>query len=314
MKIRRTFALLIAIVMVFSLSSMAFATDSAPLTMTATINGTTYTFATDSYTYTNPSDNTSYTAYTALADFPAGTDLSSNIGVDFTYNGSAIKINGEDVTSAIATLKAQGEPYPVNFGSSVTKIEVVQTNGTAVYYASATAGNFSVSMNINYDTLGAFAATETGSYYQRTGYTRNTYMDVVTDDQKTMADFAYGYFSGLGLTTMTETVSSGTTPVSVLADYATLNSLSVTDSAGEQITAATTYVDAIEGVDMTYAGTYSYSGWGGASGGWMFSVQRGGETQFPGISAGYFKLMPGDVITWAYTCDLGNDLGAPMLY
>lgn len=303
---KKVISLLVAIVMVFSLSSMALAADSTLLSMTGTVGSETCTFGTESYTYTNPVSGQSFTASTALADFTVGTDLSSVV-LDITYNGTALKINGTQVST-------NGSYHGVqNFVGTTVVIEVVQTSGTAIYYAAATAGDFSVSMNINYDTLGAFAATETGSYYQRDGYTRNTYMDVVTDDQKAMADFAYGYFSDLGLSTMTETVSSGSTAVSVLADYATLNSLSVTDSAGEQITAATTYVDAIEGVDMNYAGTYTYYGWSNGSGGWMFGVLRGGELQFPGVSAGLFNLIPGDVVTWFYTCDLGYDLGYPML-
>ena len=303
---KKVISLLVAIVMVFSLSSMAFAADSTLLSMTSTLNGTTYTFETESYTYTNPVNGQSFTASTALADFPVGTDLGS-IPVDITYNGTALKIDGTQVSTS------GSYSGTVSFTASAVKIEVVQTSGTAVYYASATAGDFSVSMSINYDTLSAFAATETGAYYQRTGYTRNTYMDAVTDDQKFMAEYAIETFSGFNMSTMTQTVSSGSTPVSALVTYAAARGLTVTDSSDNPITAETTYVNAIEGVDMNYAGTYSYSGWSGASGGWMVSVQRGGVTQYPNVSAGLFKLMPGDVVTWIYTCDLGYDLGYPML-
>lgn len=303
---KKILSLLLAVVMVLSLSSMAFAADNTLLSITGTVGGTTRTFETDSYTYTNPVNNQPFTAGTAIADFPVGTDL-SNITLSIRYNGTALKINGTQVD---ASGSYSGS---VNFTGSVVEIEVVQTSGSIIYYAAATAGNFSVSMSLNYDTLSAFAATTTGDYYQRAGYGKNDYMDAVTDDQKEMADFAYGYFSGLGLTSMTTTVASGSTPISLLAAYAAEKEISVTDSSGEEITASSTYVDAIEGVDMYYAGTYTYFGWSNPSGGWMFSVQRGNTIQFPTISAGYFKLMPGDVVTWYYTCDLGYDIGNPML-
>jgi len=44
----------------------------------------------------------------------------------------------------------------------------------------------------------------------------------------------------------------------------------------------------------------------GALSGWKFNVNG----EFPGISASSVELHDGDVIIWAYTLDLGRDLGA----
>ncbi|HXK77374.1 MAG TPA: DUF4430 domain-containing protein [Oscillospiraceae bacterium] len=58
----------------------------------------------------------------------------------------------------------------------------------------------------------------------------------------------------------------------------------------------------IEGIDNLYefdAGDRS---------GWMFAVNG----WYPSYGCGQYKIEPGDVIRWSYTCDLGEDLGSGM--
>jgi len=56
------------------------------------------------------------------------------------------------------------------------------------------------------------------------------------------------------------------------------------------------YVEAINNIFAFDAGALS---------GWMFNVNG----VFPGISASSVELQDGDVVLWAYTLDLGRDLG-----
>lgn len=44
---------------------------------------------------------------------------------------------------------------------------------------------------------------------------------------------------------------------------------------------------------------------GGTGSGWMYSVNGG----YPNFGCGQMELMPGDVVEWNYTCNLGEDLG-----
>ncbi|MCL2187923.1 MAG: DUF4430 domain-containing protein [Defluviitaleaceae bacterium] len=57
------------------------------------------------------------------------------------------------------------------------------------------------------------------------------------------------------------------------------------------------YVEAIHNI---------FEGDAGALSGWMFSVNG----EFPSVSASAHIVQPNDIIVWAYTLDLGRDLGA----
>ena len=61
------------------------------------------------------------------------------------------------------------------------------------------------------------------------------------------------------------------------------------------VAGGTLYVEAIQNI---YEKAYN------SKSGWIFLVN--GEK--PGISCGSYALKDGDVLVWAYTCDLGNDL------
>ena len=92
------------------------------------------------------------------------------------------------------------------------------------------------------------------------------------------------------------------------------NRLTIMDSDYNAISDSMLYVDSISLVDKTYSPQYSYYGYGGNAGGWMFGVKRGNAVvQYANISAAHLYLMAGDVVTFSYTCDLGYDLGAPMM-
>ena len=74
------------------------------------------------------------------------------------------------------------------------------------------------------------------------------------------------------------------------------------------------YISQIGDLNDGTAGKYVHPQWGGPynSGGWMFKVLRGSDELYPSISAGSFRLLAGDVVTWQYTADVGYDLGVPM--
>ncbi|MDI4649996.1 DUF4430 domain-containing protein [Cohnella hashimotonis] len=55
----------------------------------------------------------------------------------------------------------------------------------------------------------------------------------------------------------------------------------------------------VEGIDNLYEFDK------GAKSGWLFRVNG----EFPGKSAGAYKLKPGDVVEWLYTLDMGKDVG-----
>ena len=300
---RKILSLVLALALVFSLSSVAFAADG-DMTMTTTLGGVTYTYANEEVSVVNPNTGVTYTSYSTAAQLPDDTDFSS-VPVSISYSGTALAINGVQVST--------GGSYSgtINFSGSVATIEVIYGSTSRLHYAAAYPSVFDVTVEIQYDTLADFAATPVGSYYNDR---ENEYMNPVTETQTIMANYGYSVLNGITTEAQTVPVVAGENGMGALANYAAMNEIVATDSVGNQITSETSYLDAIAGVNSYNAGTYTYWGYTSPSGGWMFSVNRGGDIQFPNIAANTFHLMPGDVVTWVYSCDLGADVGAPMLY
>lgn len=304
-------SLLLVLVMAFSLAVPAFAANNPEITG---MTGDGVEFTLGSFTYQNPVTGEEFTSYTAAAEFENRTDFSS-VNVTIAYNGTALKVNGTQVST--------GGTYTgvIDFSNSVVEIEVVKGSSTRLYYAEAYAPSFQVSVDVKYETLKYFADT-TGNSYTAPGREHNNMLQPVTDDQKFMAEYGYETLSGvIPAAAQSFTVNAGSTVVTATVDYGEKNGLTLTTQVYEDgkevekpFTDSSTYLAGIEGVNQDYAGMYTYYNRDYGSGGWMYSITRGSETMFPNISASAFKLMPGDVITWNYSCDLGYDLGVPMKF
>lgn len=101
--------------------------------------------------------------------------------------------------------------------------------------------------------------------------------------------------------TLTTNVSAGDTPYELLTAFKAARANFTFDG-------SSSYISAIGVLDMN--STATMSGYG--AGGWMYQVTRGDQTVVPMIGISGWKLIPGDVVTWRYTCDYGYDVGAPM--
>lgn len=101
--------------------------------------------------------------------------------------------------------------------------------------------------------------------------------------------------------TLTTTVNAGNTP------YELLNAFKAART-GFDFSGSSSYISSIGVLDMNSTATML----GGGAGGWMYEVTRGGQTVVPMIGISGWKLIPGDVVTWRYTCDYGYDINAPM--
>ena len=164
-------------------------------------------------------------------------------------------------------------------------------------------------MSVEFDTAYAFSQTAVNTKYKGANTTQNPYMQVTTATQKTTAQSAYdttkAAFNGSTSATYSG-LSYGYTAADIITAICNAKGVYISNSSG--------YISQIGALNQDTAGQYVHPQWGGpyGSGGWMFKVLRGSDEVYPSISAGSFVLMPGDVVTWQYTADVGYDLGAPM--
>ncbi len=289
---RKFLAIIMAMVMALSLSVTAFAATNAAGDLTITALGV--TFEND---VVSVSSGSQYDAYYSYGQFPNDTDF-SNMETTFTFSGSALLINGVQ--------EATSSPYTttVDF-TDVVSVGVVNGTTTKTYYVSAYPSTFTVTMNFEYENARAFSQMA-GTVYGNSGM-----LDEVTDAQKANAAQKVQQMDNMcesmspmtaaQYRTLTTTVNAGNTP------YELLNAFKAART-GFDFSGSSSYISSIGVLDMN--STATMSGYG--AGGWMYQVTRGDQTVVPMIGISGWKLIPGDVVTWRYTCDYGYDVGAPM--
>ena len=288
---KRILAIIMAMVMAFSLSVTAFAATTAEGDLTITALGV--TFEND---VVSVSSGSQYDAYYSYGQLPDATNFRS-VQTTFAFSGSALLINGVQVATA--------SPYTayVDF-TSVVSVGVVGSS-TKTYYVSAYPSTFSVTMNFEYENARAFSTLD-GTVYGSSGM-----LDDVTDEQKANAADLVSQMDAMcesmsqttaaQYRTLTTNVSAGSTPYALLTAFADART-NFTFNGSES------YISSIGVLDMNSTATMFGSG----AGGWMYEVTRGGQTVVPMIGISGWKLIPGDVVTWRYTCDYGYDINAPM--
>ena len=243
-----------------------------------------------------------FDAFYSFKQLPDGTNFSS-ISTKFTFDGTKLLINGVQV--------ATQSPYTTDVDfTSVVSVGVVYINSenvetTKTYYVSAYPSTFSVTMNFEYENARAF------SQLSGTEYGDSDMLDEVTDAQKANAAQKVQQMDNMcermnpmtaaQYRTLTTTVNAGNTP------YELLNAFKAART-GFDFSGSSSYISSIGVLDMNSTATML----GGGAGGWMYQVTRGGQTVVPMIGISGWKLIPGDVVTWRYTCDYGYDVGAPM--
>lgn len=295
---KRFLAIIMAMVMALSLSVTAFAATNAAGDLTIEALGVTF----ENDVVSVISGDQQFDAFYSFKQLPDGTNFSS-ISTKFTFDGTKLLINGVQV--------ATQSPYTTDVDfTSVVSVGVVYINSenvetTKTYYVSAYPSTFSVTMNFEYENARAFSTLD-GTVYGSSGM-----LDDVTDEQKanaanlvsqmdTMCE-SMSPMTAAQYRTLTTNVNAGNTP------YELLNAFKAART-GFDFSGSSSYISSIGVLDMNSTATML----GGGAGGWMYEVTRGGQTVVPMIGISGWKLIPGDVVTWRYTCDYGYDINAPM--
>lgn len=289
---KRFLAIIMAMVMALSLSVTAFAGTNAAGDLTITALGE--TFDND---VVRVSSGEQWDAFYCFKQLPDNTDFSS-VRTTFEFTGTKLLINGVQ--------KATSSPYTANVDfTSVVSVGVVNGTTTKTYYVSAYPSTFTVTMNFEYENARAFSTLD-GTVYGSSGM-----LDDVTDEQKANAAQKVQQMDNMcesmspmtaaQYRTLTTTVNAGNTP------YELLNAFKAART-GFDFSGSSSYISSIGVLDMNSTATML----GGGAGGWMYQVTRGDQTVVPMIGISGWKLIPGDVVTWRYTCDYGYDVGAPM--
>jgi hypothetical protein len=295
---RKFLAIIMAMVMALSLSVTAFAATNAAGDLTIEALGVTF----ENDVVSVISGDQQFDAFYSFKQLPDGTNFSS-ISTKFTFDGTKLLINGVQV--------ATQSPYTTDVDfTSVVSVGVVYINSenvetTKTYYVSAYPSTFSVTMNFEYENARAF------SQLSGTEYGDSDMLDEVTDAQKANAAQKVQQMDNMcermnpmtaaQYRTLTTTVNAGNTP------YELLNAFKAART-GFDFSGSSSYISSIGVLDMNSTATML----GGGAGGWMYQVTRGGQTVVPMIGISGWKLIPGDVVTWRYTCDYGYDINAPM--
>lgn len=305
--LKRISALFLALVMALSLSVTAFATT--PTTagdMNVTCGGK--EFSNTPINYTNSATGENVNAYGHLL---IDSSASGSMTLTMEFNGTGLKINGESVTTTGSTYTDT-----FNLASQVLEVEVLYgTNQSSMHYISAhTSGAMSATVNIDYSRATYFGTLTGPTTYTYPGMQHCPYLDTVTQDQidymNECLEVMNMYFTTEASKTAAYTsLNDGCTASGILDKLCyDRDELTVTyDDAGTYVTHVG-FLGIDSATSWTYGGQYYPN-----SGGWMYKVVRGGVEMLPMIGATAFPLMPGDVVTWYYSVDLGYDYGHAMM-
>ena len=310
--LKRISALLLALVMALSLSVTAFATT--PTTagdMNVTWGSTTFVKKSINYQTKDQNGNVTgtITAYSHLLIDSDVADATMTLTLEF--NGTALYVDGVNVTPQV-----RDSSYTAGFNliNHVAEVEVVYDGGSAKHYIAAYApGALNATVNIDYSRATYFGTLTGPATYTYPGMPHCPYLDTVTQDQIDYMNECLGimdtYFATEASKTATYASLADDCKASGILDKFCYdrNQLTVTyDDAG-------TYVTHVGFLGTDSATTWTYYGTTYNSGGWMYKVARGGVEMLPMIGATAFPLMPGDVVTWFYSVDLGYDYGQGMM-
>ena len=304
--LKRISALFLALVMALSLSVTAFATTPATAgDMNVTCGEK--EFSNTPINYTNSATGENVNAYGHLL---IDSSASGSMTLTMEFNGTGLKINGESVATTGSTYTG-----PFNLASQVLEVEVLYgTNKSSMHYISAYApGALNATVNIDYSRATYFGTLTGPTTYTYPGKQHCPYLDTVTQDQIDYMKECLGimdtYFATEASKTATYSSLTNTTAAGILDKLCyDRNQLTVTyDDAGTYVTHVG-FLGIDSATSWTYGGQYYPN-----SGGWMYKVVRGGVEMLPMIGATAFPLMPGDVVTWYYSVDLGYDYGHAMM-
>lgn len=308
--LKRISALFLALVMALSLSVTAFATT--PTTagdMNVTWGSTTFEKKSINYQTKDQNGNVTGTI-TAYSHLLVNSSVSSSMDLTLEFNGTGIKINGESVATTSSTYTGT-----FNLASRVLEVEVLyDTNKSSMHYISAYApGALNATVNIDYSRATYFGTLTGPTTYTYPGMQHCPYLDTVTQDQidymNECLEIMDTYFATEASKTATYSSLTNTTAAGILDKLCyDRNQLTVTyDDAGTYVTHVG-FLGIDSATSWTYGGQYYPN-----SGGWMYKVARGGVEMLPMIGATAFPLIPGDVVTWFYSVDLGYDYGQGMM-
>ena len=313
---KKLITLVLALVLCFAMCPAVHAASNGDLTVSTLVNGYMPVYFSNGSVEMQMSDLQMNTMYYCHAKLPDSTNFSS-VTTYFSYTGTALKINGTQVSTngngGTKLYTASGN-NAIDFTGIVTA-EVIYSGGSKTYYVYAYPSEYYVKMSFEYENARAFS-TLSGDTYGTSGL-----LDAVTSTQKATAAQAVA-----AMDTMCESMLPSVTAAQYkVLDNILIEPLSYDPESNNVYGLVGTFANArtnftyttntSESVILSIGSLYYNSTGtvnGSGAGGWMYFVQRGNTTYLPLIGAQGFFLFPGDEVIWRYTCDYGFDVGYPM--